>query len=56
MKTERTVTLISPKGEHMTPIYARKVGRNDPCPCGSGVKSKDCCGTATKYYTKARKK
>jgi uncharacterized protein len=20
-----------------------KVGRNDPCPCGSGKKYKDCC-------------
>ena len=23
-----------------------KVGRNDPCPCGSGRKYKKCCGTA----------
>jgi SEC-C motif-containing protein len=23
-----------------------KVGRNDPCPCGSGKKYKKCCGTA----------
>ena len=23
-----------------------KVGRNDPCPCGSGRKSKKCCGAA----------
>jgi len=23
-----------------------KVGRNDPCPCGSGKKYKHCCGTA----------
>ena len=23
---------------------APKVGRNDPCPCGSGVKYKKCCG------------
>jgi uncharacterized protein len=22
---------------------ARKVGRNDPCPCGSGKKHKKCC-------------
>ena len=22
----------------------RKVGRNDPCPCGSGKKYKKCCG------------
>ncbi len=28
------------------PIHreARKVGRNDPCPCGSGKKYKKCCG------------
>jgi len=24
----------------------RKVGRNDPCPCGSGKKYKKCCGRA----------
>jgi len=22
----------------------KKVGRNDPCPCGSGKKFKKCCG------------
>jgi hypothetical protein len=26
-------------------IAAVKVGRNDPCPCGSGKKFKKCCGT-----------
>ena len=27
------------------PIHAEKtVGRNDPCPCGSGKKYKNCCG------------
>ncbi len=25
-----------------------KVGRNDPCPCGSGKKYKRCCGSKTK--------
>ena len=24
-----------------------KVGRNDPCPCGSGKKYKKCCGMNT---------
>ena len=24
--------------------HGRKVGRNDPCPCGSGKKYKKCCG------------
>jgi Protein of unknown function (DUF1186)/SEC-C motif len=29
-----------------TPYIApEKVGRNDPCPCGSGKKYKKCCGT-----------
>ncbi|MDX1503354.1 MAG: SEC-C metal-binding domain-containing protein [Thermoanaerobaculia bacterium] len=23
---------------------AAKVGRNEPCPCGSGKKYKKCCG------------
>ena len=23
---------------------SKKVGRNDPCPCGSGLKYKKCCG------------
>src|SRR5258708_35905582 len=23
-----------------------KIGRNDPCPCGSGAKFKKCCGKA----------
>jgi len=26
------------------PIKREKVGRNDPCPCGSGKKYKKCCG------------
>ena len=35
--------------EEMPPVeqYKRqepKVGRNDPCPCGSGKKYKKCCG------------
>ncbi len=26
------------------PAYRGETGRNDPCPCGSGVKYKKCCG------------
>jgi preprotein translocase subunit SecA len=26
-------------------VNETKVGRNDPCPCGSGKKYKKCCGT-----------
>jgi len=25
-----------------------KIGRNDPCPCGSGKKWKKCCGAPEK--------
>jgi len=25
-------------------VGGKKVGRNDPCPCGSGKKYKHCCG------------
>ena len=34
-------------GQHPKPATVRKdqkVGRNDPCPCGSGKKYKKCCG------------
>jgi len=27
-----------------TPKRVNKIGRNDPCPCGSGKKYKQCCG------------
>ena len=29
--------------ESVGPAQARKVGRNAPCPCGSGQKFKRCC-------------
>ncbi|MCX2863618.1 UPF0149 family protein [Paucibacter sp. PLA-PC-4] len=29
---------------------AAKVGRNDPCPCGSGKKFKKCCGAASELH------
>ncbi len=40
--------LIGQRPQVSTPQPARsgttKVGRNDPCPCGSGKKYKKCCG------------
>ena len=30
--------------EKATPKRVSKIGRNDPCPCGSGKKYKNCCG------------
>lgn len=26
------------------PVVSQKIGRNEPCPCGSGKKHKKCCG------------
>jgi SEC-C motif-containing protein len=26
------------------PLHVEKIGRNDPCTCGSGKKFKKCCG------------
>ena len=28
----------------------RRVGRNDPCPCGSGLKLKACCRRPKKHF------
>jgi preprotein translocase subunit SecA len=33
----------APKKKEAVPV-GKKVGRNDPCPCGSGKKYKHCCG------------
>ena len=41
---------LSDGSEKKKPIVkrtAQKVGRNDPCPCGSGKKYKKCCGAST---------
>ena len=32
---------------HVRRVGGKKVGRNDPCPCGSGAKFKRCCGGVT---------
>ncbi|MBQ9181384.1 MAG: preprotein translocase subunit SecA [Bacilli bacterium] len=34
----------SNKVKKKTPKKVNKIGRNDPCPCGSGKKYKQCCG------------
>ncbi|WP_427338089.1 preprotein translocase subunit SecA [Caloranaerobacter sp. DY30410] len=31
-------------GKPKTIVKGKKIGRNDPCPCGSGKKYKKCCG------------
>ena len=39
-----TGTNDSQKESKRNPRKVQKVGRNDPCPCGSGKKYKQCCG------------
>ncbi|QQK74689.1 SEC-C domain-containing protein [Salicibibacter cibarius] len=37
--------LMGEKAENTkTVVKEEKIGRNDPCPCGSGKKHKKCCG------------
>ena len=47
-ETRRPRQLAFSHGDGSSPAptkrNARKVGRNDPCPCGSGKKFKKCCG------------
>jgi uncharacterized protein len=37
-------------GQSLRPAPGAKVGRNDPCPCGSGKKYKKCCGVNEPPY------
>lgn len=30
-------------GNTRVSLYGKKISRNDPCPCGSGKKYKNCC-------------
>ena len=36
--------MSSKKPVKKQPRKVTKIGRNDPCPCGSGKKYKQCCG------------
>lgn len=44
METNQT-----PEQEAQATTVAGKVGRNDPCPCGSGKKFKKCCVDSPAY-------
>ncbi len=41
---ERQKELYKEQKSSTTVVKGKKVGRNDPCPCGSGKKYKYCCG------------
>lgn len=36
--------ILDGMGVPVQPIRSQKIGRNEPCPCGSGKKYKKCCG------------
>ncbi len=44
----RVRQVVENRGDDDTPVQPvrvkQAVGRNDPCPCGSGKKYKRCCG------------
>ena len=48
MERKQVAKPVDPAGDGAnTPMRKsskEKVGRNDPCPCGSGKKYKSCCG------------
>lgn len=37
------IKLASALDKQLAPASAQKIGRNDPCRCGSGRKYKKCC-------------
>ena len=41
---EEQKKLYKEQKESTTIRKEKKIGRNDPCPCGSGKKYKKCCG------------
>ena len=43
-KDERRQAAAGPQKVETIVRGQPKVGRNDPCPCGSGKKFKKCCG------------
>ena len=43
---ERRKELYKEQKLSKTVVKGQKIGRNDPCPCGSGKKYKKCCGRA----------
>ena len=47
MKRRQVAKITGTGGSDKTvkqqPVRKRKIGANDPCPCGSGKKYKNCC-------------
>jgi preprotein translocase subunit SecA len=41
---ERKMFVNQGEESEKKPVRVKKIGRNEPCPCGSGKKYKNCCG------------
>lgn len=44
LSEEKRKELYREQKSSTTVVKPPKIGRNDPCPCGSGKKYKKCCG------------
>lgn len=44
LSAERRKELYRQQKSSTTVVKGKKIGRNEPCPCGSGKKYKHCCG------------
>jgi hypothetical protein len=56
MSGKKREVMLIPAETPGYPLRADKApGRNDPCPCKSGKKVKNCCGIEKKYYQRIPK-
>ena len=44
LSVEKRQELYKAQKRSMIVVKGKKIGRNEPCPCGSGKKYKQCCG------------
>ena len=44
LSEEKRAEITKEQKKSKTIVKPKKIGRNDPCPCGSGRKYKQCCG------------
>lgn len=44
LSEEKIAEIVKAYKKSKTVVKGEKIGRNDPCPCGSGKKYKKCCG------------
>lgn len=52
---EKTMQRLIAYQNRKPSVREYKIGRNDPCPCGSGKKYKNCCLKSGKYENLIKK-